>query len=139
MKPPQEIIEVLRGILALYQELLGIVQTENDELRAGFSRPLTGAQEGRKGLLPRLEASMGPLAECRARWQETNPALRAQHPEIGALVRQNQDVLMKIIVLDRENEQTLLRQGLVPPRDLPSVNRQRPHFVSDLYRRQGNR
>ena len=42
----------------------------------------------------------------------------------------------KIILLDRENEQGLLRRGLVPPRELPSVNRQRPHFVADLYRRQ---
>ncbi len=53
------------------------------------------------------------------------------------LLRQNQDLTMKIIVLDRENEQNLLRRGLVPARELPSVNRQRPHFVADLYRRQG--
>jgi len=39
--------------------------------------------------------------------------------------------------LDRENEQALLRRSLVPARQLPSVNRQRPHFVADLYRRQG--
>jgi hypothetical protein len=25
----------------------------------------------------------------------------------------------------------------VPARELPSVNRQRPHFVADLYRRRG--
>jgi hypothetical protein len=43
---------------------------------------------------------------------------------------------MKFILLDRENEQGLLRRGLVPPRQLPSVNRQRPHFVAELYRRQ---
>jgi hypothetical protein len=43
---------------------------------------------------------------------------------------------MKIILLDRENEQSLLRRGMVPARELPSVNRQRPHFVADMYRRQ---
>jgi len=43
---------------------------------------------------------------------------------------------MRIIVLDRENEQALLRKSLVPPRHLPPANRQRPHFVADLYRRQ---
>ena len=43
---------------------------------------------------------------------------------------------MKIILLDRENEQGLLRRGLVPARELPSVNQQRPNFVADLYRRQ---
>ncbi len=42
---------------------------------------------------------------------------------------------MKIILLDRENEQAMLRKGLIPASQLPSVNRQRPHFVSDCYRR----
>ena len=62
---------------------------------------------------------------------------RARHPGIGMLLRQNQDLIMKVIVLDRENEQCLLRRGLVPARELPPANRQRPHFVADLYRRQG--
>jgi hypothetical protein len=53
------------------------------------------------------------------------------------LLRQNQDQTMKIILLDRENEQCLLRRGLVPTRELPSANRQRPNFVADLYRRGG--
>jgi hypothetical protein len=43
---------------------------------------------------------------------------------------------MKFILLDRENEQGLLRRGMVPARELPSVNRQRPHFVAELYLRQ---
>ena len=33
----------------------------------------------------------------------------------------------------------LLRHGLVPARELPSVNRQRPHFVAQMYRRQAER
>jgi hypothetical protein len=56
--------------------------------------------------------------------------------EVPGMLRQVQDLIMKIIVLDRENEQMLLRNGLVPARHLPSVNQQRPHFVADLYRRQ---
>ncbi len=42
---------------------------------------------------------------------------------------------MKIIVLDRENEQALLRRGMLPSRSLPPVQRQRPHYVADLYRK----
>jgi hypothetical protein len=64
-------------------------------------------------------------------------ANRARHPEISALLRQSQDSVMKSIVLDRENEQGRLRRGLVPARHLPSARRQRPHFVAELYRRQG--
>jgi hypothetical protein len=50
-------------------------------------------------------------------------------------LRQSQDVVMKIVLLDRENEQAMLRGGLIPVSQLPSLNRQRPHFVSDCYRR----
>jgi hypothetical protein len=139
MKPPEEILEVLRGNLRLYENLLEVVQFESEELRGGTPQPLAGQYPAKKDLLPRLAASLDVLAKTRAAWQATEPARRARLPEVSALVRQNQDLLMRIIVLDRENEQALLRQGLVPPRDLPSVNRQRPHFVTDLYRRQAGR
>ncbi len=139
MYHPREIVEHLRSTLALYRSLLTVVESENSELRRSEPPELKGNAEVKKGLLPRLVASLDPLAKCRSAWQTTGPAERARHPEIGDLVRQNQDLLMKILMLDRENEQALLRHGLVPARELPSVNRQRPHFVSDLYRQQGSR
>ena len=46
---------------------------------------------------------------------------------------------MKILIIDKENEQLLLRRGLVPPAQLPSVQQQYPHFVTDLYQRNSNR
>ena len=91
----------------------------------------------KKNLLPRLKQSLDDLRKHRANWQKLSLVERAGQPEVGPLLRRNQDLTMKIIVLDRENEQGLLRRGLVPPRELPSVNRQRPHFVTDLYRRGG--
>lgn len=139
MNDATQIVEVLRENLEIYESLLGIVQAENEELRVGSGPPLQSRFENKKNLLPRLVASLDPLTQSRARWQSTAPAQRSRHPEIGALVRQSQDILMKIIVLDRENEQALLRKGLLPNRELPSVNRQRPHFVADMYRRQGCR
>ena len=44
---------------------------------------------------------------------------------------------MKIIMLDRENEQSLLRKGMIPVQQLPAAQRQQAHFVTELYRRQG--
>ncbi len=139
MYHPREIAEHLRSTLSLYRSLLTVVESESTELRRSEPPDLKGNAESKKGLLPRLVESLDPLAKCRSAWQATGPAERARHPEVGDLVRQNQDLLMKILLLDRENEQALLRHGLVPARELPSVNRQRPHFVSDLYRRQGTR
>jgi hypothetical protein len=42
---------------------------------------------------------------------------------------------MKFFILDRENQQAMLRRGLVPVRHLPPAAAQRPHFVAGLYQR----
>lgn len=139
MNPSLDIPEILRRNLELYQGLLEIVQAEAEELRSERPQPLSGEFAAKKDLLPRLSGSLDQLTRIRALWQSTDPAHRLRQTEVCTLVRQNQDLLMKIIVMDRENEQALLRQGLVPPRELPSVNRQRPHFVSEMYRRQSGR
>lgn len=125
----------LRQHLDLCQELLAVVVREGEAMRRADS---TGAGElfqAKKNLLPRLNRSLDQLKRQRLQWQSASPAERARHPEVGSLLRLNQDLIMRIIVLDRENEQALLRRGLVPPRHLPSANRQRPHFVAGLYQR----
>lgn len=139
MQPPSEIAEILRGHLAAYRQLLSLVEEEGGDLRSPEPAAWARHYTKKKDLLPVLVGTLDPLAKCRAAWQATSPAVRARHPEVDDLVRQNQDLLMKILFMDRENEQSLLRHGLVPPRELPSVNRQRPNFVTDLYRRQGGR
>ena len=127
----------LRGHLALCQEILALVETERHALHQSDAGPAFASYQAKKNLLPRLNQSLNQIRQHRASWQKLSPTERAQFPEVPDLLRQNQDLIMKIIVLDRENEQALLRQGLVPPRQLPSAQRQRPHFVADLYRRQG--
>jgi hypothetical protein len=127
----------LRGHLALCQEILALVETERHALHQSDSGPAFESYQAKKNLLPRLNQSLNQIRQHRAIWQKLSPAERAQCPEVPDLLRQNQDLIMKIIVLDRENEQALLRKGLVPPRQLPSAQRQQPHFVADLYRRQG--
>jgi hypothetical protein len=127
----------LQEHLKLCEELLNLAQRENHSLRdPGAPSPLEHSQV-RRSLLPRLNASLDALRRHRAAWQRLPPAQRAQQPQVVSLLRQNQDLIMKILVLDRENEQCLLRRGLVPPRHLPPASRQRPHFVADLYRRSG--
>jgi DNA-directed RNA polymerase subunit H (RpoH/RPB5) len=127
----------LRGHLALCQEILKLVENESHALHHTESGPSFESYQAKKNLLPRLNQSLNQIRQHRATWQKLGPEERARDSEVPGLLRQNQDLIMKIIVLDRENEQALLRKGLVPPRQLPSANRQRPHFVADLYRRQG--
>jgi len=124
----------LRRHLELCGELLAVVEREHQDFRPGGTPKFEGAV-AKKNLLPRLNQSLDQLRQHRAWWQRLSPAERAQQKEIASLLRQNQELIMRILVLDRENEQLLLRQGMVPPQHLPSVNRQRPHYVAGLYRR----
>ncbi|HEV7925642.1 MAG TPA: hypothetical protein VGR14_09810 [Verrucomicrobiae bacterium] len=137
MNTPQEMIETLNEHLRVCQELLQATEQEGQALRRTDKPSLSDFYQRKKNLLPRFNQSLDCLRKHRVDWQRLSLDERASWPEVGMLLRKNQDLTMKIIVLDRENEQALLRRGLVPPRELPSVNRQRPHFVADLYRRQG--
>lgn len=134
----EDIVTTLQSDLELYREVLELVEGETRELSHGTG-DMSRFEAARRELLPRLAGAVERMAALRQAWQACDPARRSRHPEVGAFIRENQDLLMKAMVLDRENEQELLRRGMVPVRDLPSVNRQRPHFVTDLYRRQGGR
>jgi flagellar biosynthesis/type III secretory pathway chaperone len=137
MNTPKEIVESLNEHFGVCQELLQVAEEEGQTLRRPGQPSLSVFYQRKKDLLPRFNQSLDGLRKHRVSWQRLSLDERARWPEVSMLLRKNQDLTMKIIVLDRENEQALLRRGLVPPRELPSVNRQRPHFVADLYRRQG--
>jgi hypothetical protein len=128
-------VHALRQHLALCQEFLSLVERENQALRTSQSFRPTEFIELRKGLLPRLNQSYKKLEEVRGFWQRLSSTQRQQFPEVTLLLRQTQDIIMKIVLLDRENEQAMLRLGLAPSGNSPSANRQRPNFVAELYRR----
>jgi hypothetical protein len=125
----------LRAHSALCEELLLLVERENQALREPQSSCAFEFYQQRKHLLPRLDESLAHVKKRRADWQRLDPATRRQNPEVATLIRSNQDLIMKIIMLDRENEQARLRHGLLPANQLPPANRQRPHYVTELYRR----
>lgn len=129
------LIADLEAHLALCREVLAVVEREHHALGSTEKQSSFEAFQSRKQLLPRLTDAVQRLKAHRSAWRQLPAPVRAQHPHVPRLLRENQDLIMKIIVLDRENEQQLLRRGLVPPRHLPSVNTQRPHYVADLYRR----
>lgn len=119
--------------LVLCRKTLDLVESENRALRVEGTPGRHGFDRARQDLLPALALSVEKLrAQRLARQRSASGRLSAQSQ---TLLRQSQDVAMKIILLDRENEQAMLRAGLIPASQLPSVNRQRPHFVSDCYRR----
>jgi hypothetical protein len=125
--------EDLQNHLALCRKTLELVESENRALRVEGSTRRYEFDQVRQELLPSLTRSVETLRTQRlARQRSASGRFSAQ---CQTLLRQGQDLMMKIILLDRENEQAMLRGGLIPASQLPSINRQRPHFVSDCYRR----
>lgn len=135
MADTAKMLEDLRQHMAVCRELLALVEQESKVLN-GPEEPVLGElHERKKVLFPLLDESVGKVKTHRIAWQEVPAAERSNATEVNTLIRQCADLTMKVITLDRENEQQLLKRGLVPPDKVPSANRQRPHYVADLYRK----
>ena len=135
--PPfvSELAGNLRRYLALCEEVRALVGRENQALAAPEEYPPFEFYQGRKALLSRLDEALNLLRTWRQAWQRLDAAERARYPEVKQLLQAVQDSLVKILVLDRENQQALLRRGLVPARHVPSFAGQPPHYAAQLYRR----
>ncbi|HLH53407.1 MAG TPA: hypothetical protein VKY92_07310 [Verrucomicrobiae bacterium] len=125
----------LEAYQRLCEEVMALTTRENQALTADCGYAPFEFYQNRKNLLPRLEESLMALRKWRHRWQQASPAERADCPDVKALFQSVQSLLMKVLLLDRENQQALLRHGLVPARQLPSTAVQQPHCVADVYRR----
>lgn len=119
--------------LEVCEEILALVTRESEALRQ--PGPFAGEAFAREraALVPRLTRSLEAIRATREAWQRLDPAMRERHSEVHALLRANQDLIMKVIVLDRENEQALLRRGLLPAGRLPTSQSRRPRLVADEY------
>jgi hypothetical protein len=124
----QSHLEVCREFLALFTE-------ENQTLR----RPqpwLPGEFNAqKKRLLQRLELVLMKLRSFRPWWERMPASERESCGEIKNMFRDIQNLLPRLLLLDRENQQEMLRRGLIPATQLPPPASQRPNFVADLYRR----
>ena len=123
----------LAAHLTVCEEILALVTRESEALRQ--PGPFAGQELAREraALVPRLAQSLEAIRSTREAWQRLDPATRERHSEVHALLRANQNLIMKVIVLDRENEQALLRRGLLPPGRLPMSQSRRPRLVADEY------
>lgn len=125
----------LQTYASLCDEMLALAAHENQTMRERENLSL-GAHDGRrKELLGRLDQSLGALRTHRVAWQNLPAAERSQHADISRLIGTTQQLAMKVIVLDRENEQGLLRRGLVPARHLTTLRHERPNHVAGVYQK----
>jgi hypothetical protein len=132
-----EMIADLRAYQAICDEALTLTTRENQALAtAGEYQPFEFYQL-RRGLLPQLETALVQLRKWREIWLRVSPMERAGCSEVKVLFQSVQGLLMKLLLLDRENQQALLKRGLVPPRHLATtaVQVQKPNFVANVYKR----
>lgn len=132
---PPELVRDLKSHLALCEEVMALAARENQALCGSSGYEPFEFYNQRKKLLPRLDQSLAALRGWRAVWQSMAGVERFASAEVGSLFQAAQGLMMRLLLLDRENQQALLRRGLMPARHLPAPAAQQPHCVADLYRR----
>jgi hypothetical protein len=130
-----ELARDLRAHLEICHECLALFTLENRRLRSPQPWEPAEFADQRNRLLPRLESVLLKLRGSRDSWQKLSHAERERSGEIKNLFQEIQNLLPRILVLDRENQQEMLRRGVMPATQLPPPASQKPNFVASLYQR----
>jgi len=130
-----EMIADLQTYQTVCDEALSLTARENQALAGTAEYQPFEFYQLRRGLLPRLETALVQLRKWREIWLRVPQGERARCVEVKELFQSVQSLLMKLLLLDRENQQALLRRGLVPTRHLATAAVQQPNFVANVYKR----
>jgi hypothetical protein len=135
----EEVKSELAAHLVMCHQALEVTERENRAFQEQ-QEPQWGEFCGsRKKVLADLRQLLQTIRETRLKWTKLDPKVRTGQREIAELICHNQNAIMKVIVLDRENERLFLKRGLVPAEAIPAAARQRPHYVADMYQRHQSR
>lgn len=128
------LISDLRTFAGLCEEALALAQREHLALASPAAFDRREFDQRRTELLPEIESSLRKFRGHRPIWEQVPQSERERFEEPKRLFSNIQNLLMRVMVLDRENQQAMLKRGMVPVHHLPAVAA-RPHYVSDLYRK----
>ena len=124
----------LQAHIDLCGEILQVVQQEHQQLKANQVDDLTQLQGARQGMLDKLSSAQSDISSHKDAWSALSQSQKQSMPEIGKRLSLCTDLIMKIVSLDRENEQLMLRNKIVPPGHLPPAERQNPNLVAKIYK-----
>lgn len=130
-----ELVYELRTYVALCEEVLNLATQENQALAGRAEHQPFEFDLKRKDLLPDIESLVIKLRQRRQAWQQVPASVRENCQEVKPLFQTIQNLVMKVLLLDRENQQAMLRRGLVPSNHLPAAVVQKPNYVANLYQR----
>ena len=128
----------LRTYVTLCEEILSLTTRENQALAGQTSYNAAEFHEQRKNLLPNIDLFLAKLRNRRMVWQQVPTTDREQHREIKPLFESVQNLLMKVLMLDRENQQIMLRRGMVPTSHIPTTATPKSNYVASVYQRHFN-
>ena len=130
------LVRDLHEHLGCCERAIELATAENRALNNADDFQIAEFQHQRKQLLSGLDSSLVRLRTWRQAWQQFSAGDRERCGEVKPLFQKIQDLLMRVLLIDRENQQALLRRGLVPPKHLSlAAGPQPPHYVANLYRR----
>ena len=130
-----DMLKDLRAFAVLGDETLALAASEHQALAGSCDYQPFEFCRLRKNLIVRLNALIVRINHWRQLWQQISPVERAGQADVKNAIQMLQDLLIKILQLDRENQQALLRRGLVPARHVTSCAAPPSNYVASLYRR----
>ena len=130
-----DLMRDLRAFTAVGEEALALAAREHQALSRDSNYEPFEFDRLRKDLLFRLEPLIVGIKHWRQLWQQISPLERAGCSDVIGVIQMLQNLLVKILQLDRENQQALLRRGLVPARHVTSCAAPPSNYVANLYRR----
>ncbi len=125
----------LHEFAGICEKVLSLARSEHRALSGHANYPQVKFYETRETLLADIEEMLPKFRRHRMAWEQVSQSQRELFTDLKGQFHNIQGLLMRIMLLDRENQQTMLKHGLVPAKHLPATAAQRPHFVADLYRR----
>jgi hypothetical protein len=128
----------LKAFAEVCEDILSLAKREHQALAGQTSYQSLEFYQERKTLLPDIESLLRKFRHHRIVWQQISQSQREYFKELKDLFQNIQGLMTRVMMLDRENQQAMLKRGLVPVKHLPTAEMQRPHYVADLYRRNSN-
>ena len=105
-------------------------QRRNEDEPPGFDH----TNEARQKLIPLLDRVTEKMKQHRQIWESLSYEERATRPDVNELIVEALNTIMKIIKLDRANEEILLKNGSIPIKEIPPSMRQKPGQVVNIYK-----
>lgn len=119
---------------AIYHIIEREAKALNSQSRSSETPSFDHTNQAREKLLPLLNRTTDRIKKQRKVWEDLSPEQKASKPEINDLVVEALNMIMKIIKMDRANEENLLKNGSIPIDQIPQSLRQNPGAVANIYK-----